>query len=104
VNASLVKDTNMKMIVNPRGSCRRCNFGLEIEEGKTSKEAALITGINVRTAQHYVKKYNADEERRLPCRHRKTNVGNDDKPTAALSPFLIDYIDKYPTSVLADNR
>ena len=26
------------------------------------------------------------------------------KLAAALSPFLIDYIDKYPTSVLADNR
>jgi hypothetical protein len=75
-----------------------------IEEGKTAKEATLITGINVRTAQHYVKKYNEDEERRLRCRHRKTKVGNDGKLTAALSPFLIDYIDKDPTSVLADNR
>ena len=101
----------MKRIIKPRGSCRRCNFDqieklvdLVIEEGKTSKVAALITGINVRTAQHYVKKYNEDEERRLPCRHRKTKVGNDGKLTAALSPFLIDYIDKYPTSMLADKR
>jgi hypothetical protein len=101
----------MKRIIKPRGSCRRCNFDqieklfdLVIEEGKTTKEATLITGINVRTAQHYVKKYNEDEERCLPCRHRKTKVGNDGKLTAALSPFLIDYIDKYPTSVLADNR
>ena len=99
----------MKRIIKPRGSCRRCNFDqieklvdLVIEEGKTSKVAALITGINVRTAQHYVKKYNADEERRVPCRHRKTKVGNDCKLTAALSPFLIDYIYKYPTSMLAD--
>ena len=75
-----------------------------IEEGKAAKEASLITGINIRTTQHYVKKYNEDEERCLPCRHRKTKVGNDGKLTSALSPFLIDYIDKYPTSVLADNR
>ncbi|KAM3578689.1 hypothetical protein VKS41_008889 [Umbelopsis sp. WA50703] len=34
--------------------------------GKTAKDAALLTGINIRTAQHYIKKYNDDEERRLP--------------------------------------
>ena len=84
----------MKRIVKPRGSCRRCNFDqieklvdLVIEEGKTSKVAALITGINVGTAQHYVKKYNDDEERRLPCRLRKIKVGNSAKLTAAL--FII---------------
>ena len=75
-----------------------------IEEGKTAKEATLITGINVRTAQHYVKKYNDDEERGLLCRYRKTKVRNGDKLTAAPSPFLIHYSDKYPMSVLADNR
>ena len=94
----------MKRIIKPRGSGRRCNFDLMMKEGKTSKEATLITCINVRIAQHYVKKYNDDEERCLPCRHRKTKVGNSGKLTAALSPFLIDYIDKYPTSVPADIR
>lgn len=33
-------------------------FGLVIEEGRTAKEAALITGMNVRTAQHYAKTWN----------------------------------------------
>ena len=31
-------------------------FDLVIEEGKTAKEAALITGINIRTGQHYIRK------------------------------------------------
>ncbi|OZJ01798.1 hypothetical protein BZG36_05533, partial [Bifiguratus adelaidae] len=41
-------------------------FDFVIEQGKTAKEAALLTGINIRTAQHYIKKYNDDNERRLP--------------------------------------
>ncbi|KAI9504722.1 hypothetical protein BX070DRAFT_222747, partial [Coemansia spiralis] len=32
-------------------------FDLVIEEGRPAKEAALMTGINVRTAQNYVKTY-----------------------------------------------
>jgi hypothetical protein len=46
----------MKRVIKPRGSCRRCNFdqieklvALVIEEDNSSKEAALITGINLRT-------------------------------------------------------
>ena len=94
-NASLVKDTIVKRNRKPRGSYKRYNldqieklFDLVIEAGKTSKEAALNTGLNVRTAQHYVKKCNDDEERRPPCRHRETKIGNSRKLTAALSPFL----------------
>jgi hypothetical protein len=37
-----------------------------VEEGKAAKEAGLITGINIRTAQHYIKRYTDYEERRLP--------------------------------------
>ncbi|OZJ01575.1 hypothetical protein BZG36_05605 [Bifiguratus adelaidae] len=77
-------------------------FDLVIEEGKTAKEAALITGINIRTAQHYIKKYNDDEEKRLPSIHRKPRVGRRGKLTEAHSQFLIEYIDKNPTSVLVD--
>ena len=36
-------------------------FDYVIEQGKTAKEAALLTGINIRTAQHYIKKCNDDE-------------------------------------------
>ncbi|KAI9500471.1 hypothetical protein BX070DRAFT_230140, partial [Coemansia spiralis] len=32
-------------------------FDLVIEEGRSAKEVALMTGINVRTAQNYVKIY-----------------------------------------------
>ncbi|KAI9503558.1 hypothetical protein BX070DRAFT_224137, partial [Coemansia spiralis] len=32
-------------------------FDLVIEEGRSAKEAALVTGINVRTAQNYLKTY-----------------------------------------------
>src|ERR1700686_5109559 len=67
-NASMVKDTIVKRNWKPRGSYRRYNldqieklFALVIEEGKTAKEAALITGINI-TAQHYLKRYNDDEQ------------------------------------------
>ena len=45
----------------PRGPYRRYTsnqierlFDLVIEEAKTAKEAALITGIDIRTAQHYI--------------------------------------------------
>ncbi|KAI9504189.1 hypothetical protein BX070DRAFT_223615, partial [Coemansia spiralis] len=47
-----------------RGSYRRYTpqqikrlFDLVIEEGRSAKEAALMTGINVRTAQTHVKTY-----------------------------------------------
>ncbi|KAI9500714.1 hypothetical protein BX070DRAFT_229722, partial [Coemansia spiralis] len=47
-----------------RGSYRRYTsqqikrlFDLVIEEGHSAKEAALMTGINVRAAQNYVKTY-----------------------------------------------
>lgn len=37
-----------------------------IEEWRRQTEAALIAGINIRTAQHYVKRHNDVEEMRLP--------------------------------------
>ena len=56
----------------PRGPYRRYTahqierlFYYVIEQGKTAKDAALLTGIDIRTAQHYIKKCNDDEERRL---------------------------------------
>jgi hypothetical protein len=54
----------------PRGPYRRYTahqieqlLNYVIEQGKTAKDASLLTGINIRTAQHYIKKYNDDEER-----------------------------------------
>ena len=95
----------------PRGPYRRYTsnqierlFDLVIEEAKTAKEAALITGINIRTAQHYIKKYNDDEERCLPGGCSKPRVRNLGKLTDAHSHFLMEYIDMHPTAVLADIR
>lgn len=79
-------------------------FDLVIEEGKTAKEAALITGIIIRTAQHYIKKYNDDEERCLPGGCSNPRVRNLGKLTDAHSHFLMEYIDMHPTAVLADIR
>jgi hypothetical protein len=42
-----------------------------VDEGKSDKDTALTTGINIRTAQHYIKKYNVDEEKSLPIRCSK---------------------------------
>ena len=63
-NTSVVKDTKVNRDTKPRGCYRRYNFDrveklfdLMIEQATTAKEAALMTGINIRTAQHYVKKY-----------------------------------------------
>ena len=56
-------ESNPKVVTKskPRGPYRRYTsnqierlFDLVIEEAKTAKEAALITGINIRTAQHYI--------------------------------------------------
>jgi hypothetical protein len=62
----------------PRGPYRRYTahqieqlFDYVIEQGKTAEDAALLTGINIRTAQHYIKKHNDDEERGLPLSGRK---------------------------------
>ena len=75
-----------------------------IEQGKTAKEAALLTGINIRTAQHYIKKYNDDEERRLPLSGRKPGAGRKAKLTECHSQFLTGYVDEHPTAVLSDTR
>jgi hypothetical protein len=49
----------------PRGPYRRYTahqieqlFDYVIEQGKTAEDAALFAGINIRTAQHDIKKYN----------------------------------------------
>jgi hypothetical protein len=56
-------------------------FDYVIEQGKTAKDAALLTRINIRTAQHYIRKYSDDEERRLPVSGRKPGAGRKAKLT-----------------------
>ena len=79
-------------------------FDLVIEEGKTAKEAALLTGINVRTAQNYIKKYNDDEEKRLPGAQVAQRRGRPSVLTEVHSKFLLKYVESNPASVLADIR
>jgi hypothetical protein len=77
-------------------------FDLVIEEGKTVKAAALITAVNIRTAQHYIKKCNDDEQRRLPVGCRNPETEGKGKLNETHTEFLVDFIDKYPTSILTD--
>ena len=77
-------------------------FDLVIEEGKSAKDAALITGVKIRTTQHYIKKYNDDEEKRLPIRCSKPAARRKGKLTEEHSRFLVEYIDEYPAAVLSD--
>jgi hypothetical protein len=73
------------------------------DEGMTAKIAALITG-NIRTATHYIKKYNEDEEGRLPFNCSKRRTGCKPKLTGDHSPFLKNFIDKHPSAVRPDIR
>lgn len=57
-----------------------------IEEGKTAKEAALITGVNIRTAQHYVKRDNDNIEIRLSVSTAAARLGHKKQ---ARNPFSI---------------
>jgi hypothetical protein len=75
-----------------------------IEQGKTAKDAAVLTGINVRAAKHYVTKCNDDEGRRLPISDRKPGAGSKAKLTDCHSRFLIGYVDEHPAAVLSNIR
>jgi hypothetical protein len=56
----------------------------------------MINGINIRTAQYYIKKDNDDQEKRLPIRRIKPAVGRKGKLTEEHSRFLVEYIDEHP--------
>jgi transposase len=80
-------------------------FELVIEEGKTAKEAALMIGINIRTAQHYIKKYHDDEEKCLSVGDsKKFSAGGTNKLAEEHSKFLVEYIDEHPATVLSKIR
>jgi transposase len=54
---------------------------------------ALLTGINVRTAQHYLKMYNSDAERRLPGTYNKPRRRPPSKLNESHSEFLTKFIE-----------
>lgn len=61
-----------------------------IEEGKTSKAAVLMTGIDFRTDEHYIRKCNENKESRLPFNAKKVISGRKLKLTEVQSQFLMD--------------
>jgi hypothetical protein len=61
---------------------------LIIEEGKTVKQAALVTAIHIIITQHYVKKYNDDDKWHLSCRRRMSRVANMCKLTESILNFF----------------
>ncbi|PHZ11630.1 uncharacterized protein RHIMIDRAFT_297506 [Rhizopus microsporus ATCC 52813] len=75
-------------------------FDLIIEEGFATKDAALVTGINIRTAQDYVKTYNNDSQKRLPGTYNKPCGRSCSKLTKEHSKFFVDYVKKNTTAVL----
>ncbi|CEG74353.1 hypothetical protein RMATCC62417_09588 [Rhizopus microsporus] len=102
-----LKKRHTVLNVKTRGSYRKYTpkqveklFDLIIEKGFTTKAAALATGINVRTAQNYVKTYNNDPERRLPGSYSKPHGRPCTKLTEEHSKFLIDYVKKNTIAVL----
>ncbi|PHZ08446.1 uncharacterized protein RHIMIDRAFT_301831 [Rhizopus microsporus ATCC 52813] len=75
-------------------------FDLVIEENYTAKDATLVTGINVCTAQNYIKTYNNDIQRRLPGTYDKPRERPHSELTNEYSKFLLDHIEKNPTATL----
>ncbi|KAI8378880.1 hypothetical protein EDC96DRAFT_592445, partial [Choanephora cucurbitarum] len=67
---------------------------LVIEQGMSARQAGLSVGIAVRTAQHYVKLYKDDEEKRLPGVVRAKKGGVSKKLNAQHTSFLIDFYEK----------
>jgi transposase len=79
-------------------------FDCVIKQGKAAKEAALLTGISIRTVQHYINKYNDGEEGHLPISGRRPGAGCKTKLTECHSQFLIGYVDEHPEARLSDTR
>ncbi|KAI9502074.1 hypothetical protein BX070DRAFT_246966 [Coemansia spiralis] len=73
-------------------------FDLVIEEGRSAKEAALMTGINVRTAQNYAKTYRDDEQKRLPGIKRKPRKECLGKLNVAHIRLLTHFVNQSPTT------
>jgi transposase len=69
-------------------------------EGISARKAGIITGIVVRTAQHYVKQFRDDNQKQLPGIKCSFKGGNNRKLNEAHTKFLIEYFDNNPTAVL----
>ncbi|PHZ13569.1 uncharacterized protein RHIMIDRAFT_291260 [Rhizopus microsporus ATCC 52813] len=102
-----LKKKNKTPVAKTRGSYRKCTveqieklFDFIIEEGFIIKDAALVSGINLYTAQNYVKTYNNDSQKRLPGTYNKPCGRSCSKLTKEHSKFFVDYVKKNTTAVL----
>jgi transposase len=78
---------------------------LVIEQGMSARQAGLTVGIVVRTAQHYVKTYKDDEEKRLPGTKKVSRLGgNNRKLEPKHTDFLCQYYDTAAAAVLWEAR
>ncbi|KAG2208189.1 hypothetical protein INT45_001260, partial [Circinella minor] len=78
---------------------------LVIEEGISARQAGLAVGIVVRTAQHYVKTYRDDEEKRLPGTKKASRLGgNNRKLEPRHTDFLCRYYNNNTAAVLWEAR
>ncbi|KAI9505174.1 hypothetical protein BX070DRAFT_233326 [Coemansia spiralis] len=77
-------------------------FDLAIEEGRSVKEVVLITGINGRTAQNYVKAHRDDEQKHLSRIKRKPHKGYPGKLSEVHTRFLTQFVNQTPAAVLLD--
>jgi hypothetical protein len=76
---------------------------LVIETGISARKARMMVGIVERTAQHYVKLYRDDEEKRLPG-SRKLRTKWYTKLELRHTDFLCDLYEKIPEAVLWEAR
>ncbi|CEJ00962.1 hypothetical protein RMCBS344292_18454 [Rhizopus microsporus] len=74
-----------------------------IEQGLSARKAGAIVGIVERTAQHYVKTYREDDEKRLPG-GRKQRVSWERKLGPHHTDFLCEFYGKTPQAVLWQAR
>jgi hypothetical protein len=63
-----------------------------------------MTGINIKTAQHYMKKYDDDEEKRLSVCVRKLETGLKARLIEVHSQFLVEYVDRCTDATLSHIR
>lgn len=76
---------------------------LVIEQGLSARKAGAIVGVVERTAQHYVKTYREDDEKRLPG-GRKQRVSWERKLGPHHTDFLCEFYGKTPQAVLWQAR
>jgi hypothetical protein len=76
-----------------------------LRKARPPKKAALMVAINIRTAQHYIKKYHDDEEKCLSVGDsKKFSAGGTNKLAEEHAKFLVEYIDEHPATVLSKIR